>query len=165
MFAFGWAWPGLFNLSVVRDNPSAPAAATGVTQTGIYIGAGGGPVLGGMIVRTAGFSALWVSASFGLLIAAVAALCYGSCCPQPSGALPLLPRPVRDTSRRTWWRWRAGQRHDRGEQHGDTESWALLQGLPGHAGRRTRILLLDAQTVSAPERLLSQSAGGAQGLG
>lgn len=74
MFAFGWAWPGLFNLSVVRDNPSAPAAATGVTQTGIYIGAGGGPVLGGMIVRTAGFSALWVSASFGLLIAAVAAL-------------------------------------------------------------------------------------------
>ena len=28
-FAFGWAWPGLFNLSVVRNNPSAPAAATG----------------------------------------------------------------------------------------------------------------------------------------
>ena len=26
VFAFGWAWPGLFNLSVVRNNPSAAAA-------------------------------------------------------------------------------------------------------------------------------------------
>ncbi|MDA3033187.1 MAG: MFS transporter [Actinomycetota bacterium] len=38
-FAFGWAWPGLFNLSVVRNNRSAPAAATGVSQVGVFIGA------------------------------------------------------------------------------------------------------------------------------
>lgn len=69
VFAFGWSWPGLFNLSVVRRNPSAPAAATGVSQTGVYIGAGAGPVLGGLVVDAAGYGALWVVCT-GLLAAA-----------------------------------------------------------------------------------------------
>ena len=38
-FAFGWGWPGLFNLAVVQSHRDAPGAATGVTQTGIYVGA------------------------------------------------------------------------------------------------------------------------------
>ena len=38
-FAIGWGWPGLFNLAVVDLNREAPGAATGVTQTGIYVGA------------------------------------------------------------------------------------------------------------------------------
>jgi hypothetical protein len=42
-FGLGWAWPGLFNLSVVREYPEAPGAATGITQTGTYLGAGLGP--------------------------------------------------------------------------------------------------------------------------
>ena len=37
-FGSGWAWPGLFNLAIVRLNPGAPAAATGITQTGVYVG-------------------------------------------------------------------------------------------------------------------------------
>jgi MFS family permease len=74
MFAFGWAWPGLFNLSVVRNNPSAPAAATGITQTGIYIGAGGGPVLGGMVAATAGYPALWLLGAASLAAASVVSL-------------------------------------------------------------------------------------------
>jgi MFS family permease len=41
-FALGWGWPGLFNLAVVELNRDAPGAATGVTQTGIYVGAAGG---------------------------------------------------------------------------------------------------------------------------
>jgi len=74
VFAFGWAWPGLFNLSVVRNNPSAAAASTGVTQTGVYIGAGAGPVLGGLVVDTAGYPALWWASGLSLLLAAGTAL-------------------------------------------------------------------------------------------
>ncbi|HEX2742210.1 MAG TPA: MFS transporter, partial [Rubrobacter sp.] len=33
-FGAGWGWPGLFNFAVVKTNPGAPAAATGITQTG-----------------------------------------------------------------------------------------------------------------------------------
>ena len=74
VFAFGWAWPGLFNLSVVRNNPSAAAASTGVTQTGVYIGAGAGPVLGGLVVDAAGYPALWWGAGLSLLLASGTAL-------------------------------------------------------------------------------------------
>lgn len=71
VFGAGWAWPGLFNLSVVRNNPSAPAAATGVSQTGIYIGAAAGPFVGGQIAATWGYPALWLSAAGAMLGAAL----------------------------------------------------------------------------------------------
>ena len=61
-FGSGWAWPGLFNLAVVRLNPTAPAAATGITQTGVYVGALGGPVLFGLVVEGAGYGVAWVLA-------------------------------------------------------------------------------------------------------
>lgn len=67
-FAFGWAWPGLFNLSVIRNNPSAPAAATGISQVGVFIGAALGPALGGVIIDTAGYRALWLFGAATLLI-------------------------------------------------------------------------------------------------
>lgn len=69
-FACGWAWPGLFNLSVVQRNPSAPAAATGVSQTGVYIGAGAGPAVGGLLAGWAGYPALWLVCAVTLLAAA-----------------------------------------------------------------------------------------------
>ncbi|MFW2383755.1 MAG: MFS transporter [Acidimicrobiales bacterium] len=65
-FAAGWAWPGLFNLSVIRNNPSAPAAATGITQTGIFVGAGSGPVIGSLIVDNGGYRPLWIFCAVGL---------------------------------------------------------------------------------------------------
>lgn len=58
-FGAGWAWPGLFNLSVVRRYPDAPGAATGATQTGTYLGAGIGPLLFGLVVDDAGFGWAW----------------------------------------------------------------------------------------------------------
>ena len=70
VFGAGWAWPGLFNLSVVRNNPSAPAAATGVSQTGIYIGAASGPLLGGQIAANWGYTTLWIVAGGTMLAAA-----------------------------------------------------------------------------------------------
>ncbi len=66
-FCTAWAWPGLFNLAVVRANPTRPAAATGITQTGTYIGAVSGPLLFGVIADRISFTAAWlVAAAFAL---------------------------------------------------------------------------------------------------
>jgi predicted MFS family arabinose efflux permease len=58
-FGFGWAWPGLFNLAVVRSNPNAPGAATGITQTGTYLGALAGPLAMGALVDGSGYRVAW----------------------------------------------------------------------------------------------------------
>jgi MFS family permease len=60
VFAAGWAWPGLFNLVVVNANRAAPAAATGVTQTGVYLGSLAGPVIAGLLVERFGYRPLWL---------------------------------------------------------------------------------------------------------
>ena len=72
-FAFGWAWPGLFNLSVVRNNPSAPAAATGVSQVGVFIGAALGPALGGVIIDNGSYRLLWIFGASTLLLGSMLA--------------------------------------------------------------------------------------------
>jgi MFS family permease len=76
-FALGWGWPGLFNLAVVDLNRNAPGAATGVTQTGIYVGAAAGPGIFGLLSAEAGYSAAW-AASGGLCLAGALAFAYGS---------------------------------------------------------------------------------------
>ncbi len=55
-------WPGLFNLAVVRQHPDAAATASGITQTGTYLGAVVGPVLFGALVERASYRAAWLSA-------------------------------------------------------------------------------------------------------
>lgn len=72
-FAFGWAWPGLFNLSVIRNNPSAPAAATGISQVGVFVGAALGPALGGLIIDNYGYRLLWTVGGCTLLAGAAVA--------------------------------------------------------------------------------------------
>ena len=71
-FCLGWSWPGLFNLAVVRSNPGAPGAATGITQTGTYIGAVAGPLLFGLAVDRWSYGAAWLAAGATSLAAAVA---------------------------------------------------------------------------------------------
>lgn len=66
-FAFGWGWSGLFTFSVVRRNPRAPAASTGITMTGVYVGAAAGPALFG-IVAEASFTVAWVIMSAALAL-------------------------------------------------------------------------------------------------
>lgn len=73
-FGLGWAWPGLFNLSVVRAAPSAPGRATGITQTGTYVGGAIGPVLFGAIAQGGSYAAAWWTATALGLAAAVAVL-------------------------------------------------------------------------------------------
>jgi MFS family permease len=69
-FCTAWAWPGLFNLAVVRANPTSPAAATGITQTGTYIGAVSGPLLFGVIADWTSFTTAWLVAVLFALLAA-----------------------------------------------------------------------------------------------
>lgn len=59
-FAFGWGWPGLFNLAVVDSNRETPGSASGVSQTGIYVGAAGGPAAFGALAAGAGYGTAWI---------------------------------------------------------------------------------------------------------
>jgi MFS family permease len=69
-FALGWGWPGLFNLAVVAANRDTPGSATGVSQTGIYIGAAGGPAAFGLLATSAGYQTGWLLAAVTTLLSA-----------------------------------------------------------------------------------------------
>ena len=70
-FGSGWGWPGLFNLAVVRRHPDSPGVATGITQTGTYVGAMTGPLLFGWVADHGSFAEAWLlAAGFGVLGAA-----------------------------------------------------------------------------------------------
>jgi predicted MFS family arabinose efflux permease len=62
-FSIGWGWPGLFNLAVVRTSPSAPGAATGITQTGAYGGVVIGPPVFGLMAERWSYGAAWSAAA------------------------------------------------------------------------------------------------------
>lgn len=75
-FAAGWGWPGLFNFAVVKTNPGAPAAATGITQTGASGGAAAGPLLFGVVVEAAGYGTAWLLSGL-LALAALVTILLG----------------------------------------------------------------------------------------
>jgi MFS family permease len=75
-FASAWGWPALFHLSIVRRNPGAPAAATGITQTGTLIGALAGPLLLGGLAEAVSYRAMWLVAG-ACSLAAAATIAYG----------------------------------------------------------------------------------------
>ncbi|MGE3286263.1 MAG: MFS transporter [Pseudonocardia sp.] len=62
-YGLGWAWPGLLQFAVVRLNPSAPAAASAIVQTGVYAGGFGGPVGFGLLAAHIGFTTAWLVAA------------------------------------------------------------------------------------------------------
>ena len=77
-FAAGWGWPGLFNFAVVKTSPGAPAAATGITQTGASGGAAVGPLVFGLVAETTSYEVAWlVCGAFAL--GALAAILVGRC--------------------------------------------------------------------------------------
>ncbi|HEX5540049.1 MAG TPA: MFS transporter [Micromonospora sp.] len=69
-FGLGWAWPGLMNFAVVRLHPQAPAAATSITQTGVYAGGCLGPLGLGPLAAYADYPAMWRVAAVAMLLAA-----------------------------------------------------------------------------------------------
>lgn len=70
-YSAGWTWPGLLHFAVVRDNRLAAASATGVVQTGLSLGAAGGPLLFGLLVSATSYSTAWVVAGAVALAAAL----------------------------------------------------------------------------------------------
>jgi predicted MFS family arabinose efflux permease len=66
-FAGGWGWAGLLTFVVVRANPEAAAVATGVANTGKYVGAALGPVVFGYMAEQVSFAAAWGVACIALL--------------------------------------------------------------------------------------------------
>jgi MFS family permease len=69
-FGLGWSWPGLMNFAVVRLHAHAPAAATSITQTGVYAGGFIGPLILGTVAARAGYPAMWTVAAFAMVLAA-----------------------------------------------------------------------------------------------
>ncbi|MDZ5445296.1 MFS transporter [Micromonospora sp. 4G57] len=69
-FGLGWAWPGLMNFAVVKLHPQAPAAATSITQTGVYAGGCLGPLALGAVAAHLGYPTMWAVAAASMLVAA-----------------------------------------------------------------------------------------------
>jgi predicted MFS family arabinose efflux permease len=90
-FAAGWGWSGLFVYAVVRAYPEAPAAATGVTQTGFSGGNVFGPVAFGWIVATWSYEAAWLAAG-GLCAVGALLMWRGSVVVRRSGRGGSAPR-------------------------------------------------------------------------
>lgn len=75
-FALGWAWPGLLNFAITLRYSKAPAAATGITQIGVYIGGGVGPLAFGAMVDTWGYPVGWLTMS-GLMLSGAVLMIVG----------------------------------------------------------------------------------------
>lgn len=75
-FGAGWGWPGLFNFAVVRHYPDTPAAATSITQIGVYVGNGIGPALFGLIALHS-FGIAWLVSAILAVLAALIVLRVG----------------------------------------------------------------------------------------
>ena len=76
-FGLGWAWPGVVNFAVVRLHPQAPAAATSITQTGVYAGGCVGPLALGAVAAHVGYPRMWTVAAVAMLLAAALMLLGG----------------------------------------------------------------------------------------
>lgn len=68
-FAASWGWNGLLTYAVMRLNPDAPAQATGITQTGLSIGAATGPLVAGQVATAASYDLVWLLSAGALAIA------------------------------------------------------------------------------------------------
>lgn len=59
-FGGGWIWPVFTNYGIVRSNPRAAGAATGVTQMGVYVGVFLSPSVTGRLIESAGYPTMWL---------------------------------------------------------------------------------------------------------
>jgi len=69
-FASGWGWTGLLNFSIADAHPERAAAATGVTQAGVYTGATLGPAAFGLAASRFDLSISWLLTGVAMLTAA-----------------------------------------------------------------------------------------------
>jgi MFS family permease len=77
-FATGWGWPGLMTYTVVNANPGTAAASSGITQAGIFLGAGLGPIVLGIVAERSSFDTVWLVVAGALTVAAVMVAVVGT---------------------------------------------------------------------------------------
>ena len=59
-FAGGWIWPVFTHFGVIRTNAAAAGAATGFTQTGVYVGVFVAPLVTGLLIEHSGYQLMWI---------------------------------------------------------------------------------------------------------
>jgi len=69
-FATGWGWPGLMTYAVVNANLGTVAASSAITQAGVFLGAGAGPLVLGWVADEWSFSAAWLVVAGALAMSA-----------------------------------------------------------------------------------------------
>jgi MFS family permease len=74
-FTGGWAWTGIYFLSLVKTNPDRPGAVAGIGTAGLGVGNASGPILFGLVAGSVSFAVAWVGAA---AVAGVAALLMAS---------------------------------------------------------------------------------------
>lgn len=70
-FTGGWAWTGLFFLSLVRTNPDRPGTVAGIGIAGLGVGNASGPYLFGLVAEGFSYGAAWLAAAIAAGVAAV----------------------------------------------------------------------------------------------
>jgi MFS family permease len=70
-FTGGWAWTGIFFLSLVKTNPDRPGAVAGIGTAGLGVGNAAGPLLFGLVAQSFSFGAAWLAAAVVAGLAAV----------------------------------------------------------------------------------------------
>lgn len=65
-YGTGWGWPGLMTFTVVNANRGSVASSSAITQAGVFVGAGAGPLLLGFVIDRGSFDAAWLTVSLGL---------------------------------------------------------------------------------------------------
>lgn len=66
-YATGWGWPGLMTYTVVDANRGSVASSSSITQAGVFVGAGAGPLVLGFVIDRGSFDAAWLTVSTALL--------------------------------------------------------------------------------------------------
>lgn len=70
-FTGGWAWTGIFFLSLVKTNPDRAGSVAGIGIAGLGVGNAAGPSLFGFTAQTFSFGVAWLAAATAAAIAAV----------------------------------------------------------------------------------------------
>lgn len=67
-YATGWGWPGLMTATVVQADREVAASTSAITQAGVFVGAGGGPLLLGWVAEHWSYAPMWLVVAVCLLI-------------------------------------------------------------------------------------------------
>lgn len=98
-YCSGWTWAGLTTYAIVRMHPGATVRATGVTQSGLALGAALGPLAFGAVVAQFSYSVAWAATTVSSLLAGLTILAGRSLLLRDRPALTEAQRARRQASR------------------------------------------------------------------